>query len=210
MNAKRLSRGAGWSLGVIVWALLTVAMAGRPAIAGVGQEKTVVKRVAALGLGMHGYVLGRELTTAQWKTAQDNRVDDAFPGTIKFRADDLLVVADQGSHRVLAMYQRRDEADRRRLRRMISLLMDRFGEPTTMAHDRMVYWAYDDTGKISEERFNEARKDGKIEVLATVKFQSDMTIVGPSDHEKGSDKEEKGTVYFIVSSPLLSRSYLNR
>jgi len=184
-------------------------MAGRPAIAGAGQEKTVAERVAALELGMHGYVLGRELTTAQWKTAQDNQVDDAFPGTIKFRADDLVVVADQDSHRVLAMYQRRDEADRRQLRRMIALLMDRFGEPTTMAHDRMVYWAYDDTGKISEERFNEARKDGKIEVLATVKFQSDMEIVGLSNQED-SGKEEKGTIYFIISSTPLSSRFLNR
>ncbi len=209
MNAKRFSRGTGWSLGVIVWALLAVAMAGRPAIAGAGQEKTVAERVAALELGMHGYVLGRELTTAQWKTAQDNQVDDAFPGTIKFRADDLVVVADQDSHRVLAMYQRRDEADRRQLRRMIALLMDRFGEPTTMAHDRMVYWAYDDTGKISEERFNEARKDGKIEVLATVKFQSDMEIVGLSNQED-SGKEEKGTIYFIISSTPLSSRFLNR
>ena len=60
---------------------------------------------------------------------------------------------------------------------MISGLIGLYGQPTAMAHDKLIYWACNDEGKIAEEKYNESRKNpSKLEVLATVKFNSTFSI----------------------------------
>ena len=178
----------------------------------------VADRVAALGLGFGRYVLGVPLTPEQWDSAQQKLFATSYPGTVRFPAGDgeLVVVAeDAPPHRVLAIYQRREDADRSALRRTVSSLMDRFGEPTTVAHDRMIYWAYDNAGKISQERLEAVRRgDATISVLATVKLHTDLPLGGQQPatgpEKETSDKAQSGAVYFILSSPVLSGQMVRR
>ena len=68
-----------------------------------------------------------------------------------------------------------------------------------MAHDKTIYWAFDEKGKISEEQYREAKATKKpLKTLATVKLDSSQKIMD------NSDPEEDGSVYYIVSSePIL-------
>ena len=87
---------------------------------------------------------------------------------------------------------------------MISGLVDLYGEPTAMAHDKLVYWAYNETGKIPEEKYNQSRENAeKLEVLATVKFNSDFSIT-----DEALKEQQKGTIYFIISSDRLSEEFM--
>jgi hypothetical protein len=74
-----------------------------------------------------------------------------------------------------------------------------FDEPTIFAHEKIVYWAYEQNGKISTVRFDKAKEEKKkLDILATVKFTSDIKIMG---EQEGSSK---GYVYYIISSdPIL-------
>jgi hypothetical protein len=74
-----------------------------------------------------------------------------------------------------------------------------FGDPTVMAHDKTIYWAFDEKGKISEEQYREAKANREpLKTLATVKLDSSRKIMDDSD------PEEDGSVYYIVSSePIL-------
>ncbi len=78
-------------------------------------------------------------------------------------------MANKATDLVLALYMEDDEAGVQEYRNMVARLMDQFGDPTTMAHDQIIYWAWGPHGKITEEEFQKARGSGKLEVLATVK-----------------------------------------
>ena len=53
------------------------------------------ERVAKLNIHRNDYILGKALTDKQKKTAQRNALDEASPGTYKFKDNDLYVVADR-------------------------------------------------------------------------------------------------------------------
>ena len=82
--------------------------------------------------------------------------------------------------------------------------MMQFGEPTTSAHGKIIYWAYGENGKISEDDLEKARKkNAGLNVLATVKFNSNGLISG------SSEKDEKLDVYFLITSEPMLKKYLN-
>ncbi len=59
-----------------------------------------------------------------------------------------------------------------------SLFFD-FGDPTVMAHDKTVYWAFDAKGRISEQQYRDAKqKNQPLQTLATVKVNSSHKIMG--------------------------------
>ena len=109
-------------------------------------------KVAALELGMNGYTIGTKLSTEKKKYSAAHMLNDAFDGTYKFSDGELFVVVAQKDDTVLALYQRKDEAGLDQTRKMISGLVDMYGEPTAMAHDKLVYWAYNETGKIPDRQ----------------------------------------------------------
>jgi hypothetical protein len=163
-------------------------------------------RVASIELGMNGYNIGKKLTSMQKEIASDNISKDSYKGTYKFKDNDLFIIAAKNDDTILAVFQRNDKADRDQTKLMISGLMLQYGEPTTMAHDKLIYWAYNDAGKISEETYNKFRADNEtVEVLATVKFNSSFEITGEDPAQ-----EEEATNYFIISSDLLTQEFIAR
>jgi hypothetical protein len=163
-------------------------------------------QVAALDLGMNGYVIGARLTEAQKEIAAAETVADSYEGTFKFRDRDLFIIAAVNDDTILALYQRNDETNMDGARRIVSGLMGLFGEPTTMAHDKLIYWAYTADGKIPEETYTKLRDDNTpAHILATVKFNSSFEITA-----ENFDPENTGSVYFIITSDPLVREFISR
>jgi len=162
-------------------------------------------QVASYRLGMNTYFIGSKLSADQKKAAAANMVEDSYEGTYKFQDNDLFVVVSREDDSVLALYKRNEKANMVEAKMMISGLMGLFAEPTTMAHDKIIYWAYDDHGKIPEEVYSQSRKEGKeLDILATVKFSSTFEITA-----EDTDPEETGTIYFIITSDPLVRKFVN-
>ena len=156
-------------------------------------------RVENLNIQRHNYILAKALTDKQKKTAQRNALEAASPGTYKFNDNDLYVVADQVSDRVLVIYERYEPASREKIQELVGALFFDFGDPTVMAHDKTIYWAFDENGKISEEHYRDIKEKGEpLKTLATVKLDSSQKIMDKSG------PVESGSVYYIVSSePIL-------
>jgi len=162
--------------------------------------------VKDLGLGEGAFVIGSTLTADQMEQTRGNLLEDTYPGTIKFPSGDAVVVADEKTHLILAIYQRREEVGADDVKQMVGHLMNRFGEPTTMAHGKLIYWAFGKTGKIDEETYLEAKGTGVIEILATVKFNSTLDLNTGMDDD---NMEETGTIYYIITSDRLLDSYIS-
>ena len=156
-------------------------------------------RVEKLNLRCNDYTLGKVLTDKQKQSAQDNAEDKASPGTYKFKDNNLYIVADKATDRVLILYERYEPVSRKKIRELVGALFFDFGDPTVMAHDKTIYWAFDENGKISEEHYRKAKQEGRaLKSLATVKLDSSQKIMDQSG------AAQDGSVYYIISSdPIL-------
>ncbi len=164
--------------------------------------------VRELGLGEGSFVIGSYLTEEQNQQAQENLLSGTYPGTIKFASGDVVVVTDEKTNLVLAVYQRLEEVRTDDVKQMVGYLMTRFGEPTSMAHGKLIYWAFGAGGKIEESTYRESKDTGKIEILATVKFSSTLDLDQWTDND---NTEQTGTIYYIITSDrLLSRYITNQ
>ena len=188
-----------------------------PALLGAGQPEddasggepldTLAASVRELELGEGGFVIGEHLTGAQTEAALTNLLEDAYPGTIKFAAGEVSVVADETSHLVLAIFRHREEVPAADVAQMAGGLMARFGEPTTMAHGKLIYWAYGPSGKIGGVAYDDAKATGEIDILATVKFSSSIELNSDLDE---SSTEETATIYYIITSDRLLNQFVNQ
>ena len=156
-------------------------------------------RVEKLNIRRNDYTLGKVLTDTQKQTAQGNTEETASPGTYKFKDNNFYIVADRATDRVLILYERYEPVSGKKIRELVGTLFFDFGDPTVMAHDKIIYWAFDEKGKISEEQYRDIKEKGQpLKTLATVKLDSSRKIMDDSD------PEEDGSVYYIVSSePIL-------
>jgi len=189
-----------------------------PVMAQNGEDLTA--DVARLNLGLHGYGIGHKLTPAQKKIAQAHPQPDAYAGTYKFVDQDIVVVVDEKTDIVLALYKRIVNADRKQVKKMVAALMDRFGLPTTMAHDKIIYWAYNRHGAVSEDDFERAKKSKQIPgigIIATVKLNSEIEIIPDTEKKKENETTSEteatkqpatGTIYFIITSDPLVQAFL--
>jgi len=156
-------------------------------------------RVEKLNIRRNDYTLGKVLTDKQKQTAQYNAQEKAGPGTYKFKDKNLYIVADKATDRVLILYERYEPVSGKKIRELVGWLFFDFGDPTVMAHDKTIYWAFDEKGKISEEQYREAKATKTpLNTLATVKLDSSEKIMDNSSDMRG------GSVYYIISSePIL-------
>jgi hypothetical protein len=176
----------------------------------------LLETVVSLKLGMNGYVIGQKLNSAQKELAGSHSLEGAYQDTYKFADNDLYVVVDQQSDRVLALYKQTKDASRNQLKAMVVELMDRFNAPTTMAHDKILYWAFNEHGAISEEDFNTAKKIKQttdLNIIATVKLNSEMEIT-PDPEQDNQQKTAKkstqtGSIYFIITSDPMVQEFIN-
>jgi hypothetical protein len=203
---------------LIFLSLLTIAFISSNTAAKANSPATgLAATVKNLKLGFGNYIIGSILTSDQVVAAQSNLQEKAYEGTYKFKDNDTFVVAEKSSNMVLAVYQNQENVDREQMKKIIAILMTNFGEPTTMAHDKLVYWAYKKEGKIPEEMYNDSKKTGKLDVVATVKMNSTMEIFGDISPEENADSQEAavtesvaGTVYTLISSQPLLESFLQQ
>jgi len=156
-------------------------------------------QVEKLKIERHGYVLGKKLTRKQIKIASANPVEATAEDTFKFKDKNLFVVAQKKTDRILVLYEQFEAEDQKKIQGLVGDLYMNFDDPTVLAHDKVVYWAYDDNGKITTQSFDSAKKDKKkLNILATIKFISDIKIM-----EK-IEESVTGQAYYIISSdPIL-------
>ncbi len=156
-------------------------------------------QVETLNISRGGYTLGKGLTDGQRATALKHPVEAANPWTFKFKDGDLSVVADKATDRVVILYERYEATTIKKVQALVGSLSLDFGDPTVMAHDKIIYWAFSPKGKLTREQYKKAKQaDGKLNILATVKLNSSMKIVGDSTQSGES------SVYYIISSePVL-------
>lgn len=173
--------------------------------AGAGEVSgELIKSVASLGVGHQGYVIGRTLTGEQRALAGENLEKDAYPGTYKFKNSQTShVVATEQGDMVLAVYEELEDASAESIKDLLAELMDEFGEPTAMAHDKIIYWVYGSRGKVSEQEFLQAKDTGRLDALVTVKLNSNESFEAVSKGEK-----EKANVYFLISSQPILQSFI--
>lgn len=170
----------------------------------------VMADVRALQLGFGDYVLARQLSVKQQEVARSNAIAKTIEGTVKFRDGDVYVVAKKDDFTVIGIYRQMEDADRSQVKQLIGELMMKFGEPTTMAHDKILYWAFAKNGKVAEDEYNFSKQTGEARMIATVKFQSSRFIT-PDTQEESEKKvgaEEKSSVYVVISSNPISSIFL--
>jgi hypothetical protein len=159
----------------------------------------LLSRVERLNISRQGYTLGKKLTKEQAATAQKHSVKAADHRTLKFKDGSLYVVTERTSGRVIVLYERYEAATREILKGVVGSLSIEFGDPTVLAHDKIIYWVFGPQGKLSREQYKEARKtDGKLKILATVKLNSSMKILGDN-----TPSGENNVYYIISSEPVL-------
>ena len=156
-------------------------------------------QVESLNITREGYTLGKELTDKQKATALKHPEEAANPRIFKFKDGERYVVADRATDRVVILYERYEAATLKKVQALVGSLYLDFGDPTVMAHDKIIYWAFGPKGKLSEKQYrNDKHINKKLDILATVKLNSDIKVVGKNDLMKVGD------IYFIISSePVL-------
>jgi hypothetical protein len=203
------------SLGLLLTLIIThSALAGTGAV----ELKKLSIEVAALELGFKDYILGGTLTPQQKEIAQNNNISKTLKGTYKFQDGDIYVVAKTDDDTVLGIYKNFPQASREDVKIVVGDMMMRFTEPTTMAHDKLIYWAFSKDGKISGDEYGFSKSTGDTDMIATVKLQSSVPIL--PDPEKSEKKEGEGddfkkeieaaggSLYIIISSNPMSKIFL--
>ncbi len=152
-------------------------------------------KVERLNISRGDYTLGKKLTDGQRATALKHPVEAANPWTFKFKDGDLYVVADKATDKVVILYERYAATTIKKIQALVGSLSFDFGDPTVMAHNKIIYWVFDPEGKLTREQYEKAKQaDGKLNILATVKLNSSMKIMGDSI------RSDEGSVYYIISS----------
>ena len=155
--------------------------------------------VAKLKIQRGEYTLGKMLTNKQKETAQRHAVDAASPGTYKFKDNNLFIIADKVTDRVLILYEQYDPATPEKVQEIVGNLFFDFGDPTVMAHDKTIYWAFDEKGKIAEQEYRAVKaKNQPLKTLATVKLDSSHKIMSNE-----TDTQDSHVYYIVSSNPLL-------
>jgi len=165
----------------------------------------LLSRVETLNISRQGYTLGKKLTKAQQETARKHPVKAADHRTRKFKDGKLHVVTDRVSDRVIVLYEQYEAASMEMVQGLVGSLSFEFGDPTVLAHDKIIYWIFGPQGKLSRDQYKKARQaGGKLKILATVKLNSSTKILGDTPPSKES------TVYYIISSEPALKLIKNR
>jgi hypothetical protein len=186
-------------------AMLFIMLSGGQAMPETVDSATLEKQVADLQLGVDGYFIAHKLSMEQKGVAEKNMEKKSYPGTFTFTDDEIHILVDSDRDIILAIYQKKEKASREELKSMVADLMMSFGDPTSEAHDQIIYWAYSKKGKVSEEEYVDSKQEGTVKVIATVKFKSKLTFTATADENAGEND-----IHWIISSPRLLEKFYNR
>ncbi len=175
----------------------------------VDEINRVAQDVESLGLGFDGYVLGKTLTAELKSASEGNLIEKTIKGTYKFKDGEVFVIASIENDRVLGVYKEYKEVMQDKVKEVVGGLMFEHGEPTAMAHDKLVYWTYDKNGKIEKDAFDFARQNGGAKSLAAVKFSSNEPIAFADGSTTSTETEQKKiSFYVMITSDPLSTLFL--
>jgi len=186
----------------------------------------IFEDVEKIDKGIDGFIVGKALTKEQIAIMNKNGLKSEAKSVRKFLAkENLLIAVDSKNFRVLAINKRFNQIEKSRLKSMIGNLIHDFDEPTTLAHDKMLYWIYDANGeKLSEDDLkrwkgsvkkehstnladfvkSEMKEEPKKEIdfnpYVTVKLSSDQPIMTKQE------KELPANIYLMISSDKLIKS----
>lgn len=182
---------------ILLYILLSICLPNQEAFA--DELDALLDQVASLDISYNGYTLGKTLNEEQQKIAQQNPINPSAPGTFKFKDKNLHVVLDRTTEKIIILYEQYEDAKTEQVRDLVGSLYLEFGDPTVMAHDKIIYWAFSAEGKLSKKQYQRDKHlKEKLKILATVKLNSDINVIGERD------KAEVGNIYFIISSePVL-------
>lgn len=190
---------------IFIAILVSGLLLNRAAIGSTIEEEIdrVADEVAELKLGFGDYVLGKALTMEQKEIALQNPIKKSLRGTYKFQDGETFVIAASNDDIVLGVYRHYPESTIADQKKIIGGLMFEYGEPTATAHDKMIYWTYDKTGKIDQDTFEFQKSNGGTKSLATIKFSS-------SELFSGEAKEDAPPIsaYLMITSDPLSQLFL--
>jgi len=186
-------------------------------------KEDLQQKVASFGLGLDSYVVGKKLNATQLETAKKDKDYKAYPGTVKFKDGDIFVITDEKTNVVIAVYKRNKKADKDDFKVTISELMMQYGEPTTEAHGKTIYWNYGEDGFISEDLYRSVKSQGLLEtlvILATVKFTSSENVATMTELIDKMDKKTEGEEpkkedvttdnYVMIQSDILTKKYMEK
>lgn len=179
----------------------------------VKEMNRIAGEVAALELGFGSYILGKPLTAEQKVFAQKHPVAKALKGTYKFQDEKIFVIAAKENDLVLGVYREYPDVSTDDLKGIVGTLMLEHGEPTAIAHEKLVYWSYGKNGKITQEDFDFARQSGGMKSLVAVKFSSSQEI-GANEDSVENPKDDRAkeqspiSAYVMITSDPLSKLFL--
>lgn len=157
-------------------------------------------KIANMKKGTDGYIIGEVLTKEQEAKVETNMIKSSYPKIINFLdGKDLLISINKKNKRVLIINKRYQNMDQASIKGMLGNMIHDFDEPTAMAHDKMVYWVFDENGdKLTEddlkawkdnisgkatsgmalaEAVNLKKKKVNFNPFVSVKLQSDQPIM---------------------------------
>ncbi len=181
------------------------------------EMKRIGAEVAALKIGLGDYFLGHKINELQKEIAKKNAIEKTIKGSYKFNDAGIFVIAAIDTDMVIGLYKENTDASEEEVKYLVGELMMQFEEPTAMAHDKLIYWAFGKEGRIPQDLFDAARQSGGSDVLVTVKFSSDQPIIPTSkpvketkdDKDEAKDVETPPTsIYVVISSNPLSQVFL--
>jgi hypothetical protein len=164
----------------------------------------LLDEVGEIGISWEGFQLGKALSPKQKTDSLKNRVPGTSSGTYKFKAaDDLFVIAHSKTDRVILLYEQHEGATEKKMREILGRLFFEFGDPTVMAHDKILYWVYNEKGKITEKEYDKIKAERKkLNVLASLKLSSSQEITDKSK----TDTLTFDNIYYVISSdPILKK-----
>ena len=164
----------------------------------------LLEKVKNLKIGLNGYFIGNRLNKIQLKTLKKNKSKKSYTNTIKFKDKELYITVSE-NFTILGIYKRIVNGSFDDFKKTISFLMMKFGEPTVEAHDKTVYWLYNEKGKITDTTYQSLKNKNRFnefKPLVMVKFNSNSLI-----SEIKQDKKGKYTFYYIIySEPLIKET----
>lgn len=182
------------------------------------------KTIESINKGLDGYIVGKELTSAQKELAQKNILQSTNPHIKRFLANkSLLIAINAQNNKVLAINKKLSNLKKENIKALIAEYIHKFDEPTAMAHDKMIYWVYNKDGiKIHEDDLKQYKDTLKVKAKAVslaqavntktkkVDFNPYVSIKLTSDQGLMSQPKEEviSNAYIMISSDKLISSIL--
>jgi len=189
------------NLNKIIYAIMLLGLMG--AVPGIcGEKEDLFASISALDIQCQDYALCAPLSKKQQAYALKHLEKTNSEKIYRFRDNNLNIVADKETHRVLVMFQQFKKVGQQAVQDLLGHLFITYGDPTVSAHDKLVYWAWGEKEKFTADQYKAARENQRqLKIIATVKLNSEVNIM-----EKGKG-QARGDLYYIISSDPLLRFF---